>query len=134
MRWNLIFALSLAGLLSSCSTDDSGSARSGGNADAGMIGGVKAWPNNDPELRLVAEEPESATGFAANAFPPPIPDTAWHADAWTTYDCMDCHRDGEADAPVLQHRGMPRRLVTAHCRTCHVLIPGLEPKPQVALP
>ena len=123
MRWNSIAALSMTALLFGCATEDGATARS-----EGTMQGVKAWPNNDPHLKLVADAPDAETGFAANAFPPPIPDTVWHENAWTAYDCLDCHAKGEADAPVLKHKGMPDRLVQAHCRTCHVLIPGLEPK------
>lgn len=68
--------------------------------------------------------------FADNAFPPPLPDTAWHRDAWMRNDCMRCHETGVADAPEVKHRNMPDVLMTAKCRSCHVLIPGLLPRSQ----
>lgn len=62
--------------------------------------------------------------FADFAFPPVIPDTQWHADAWLKNDCLRCHETGVGDAPEVIHRGMPDILLTAKCRTCHVQIPG----------
>jgi hypothetical protein len=75
-----------------------------------------------PADAVVEIDPES--GFAEHAFPPTLSDTDYHRDAWLVLDCMDCHEEGIADAPLVQHRGMPERLLTAQCRTCHVLIPG----------
>lgn len=73
-------------------------------------------------LELVAAEVDPETGFALNAFPPPMTDTAWHQDAWYTQDCLECHGEGSDDAPKIQHAGMPENLLHARCRTCHVLI------------
>lgn len=66
--------------------------------------------------------------FNTNAFPPTMPDRQWHRDGWIKQDCMRCHETGVGDAPELQHQGMPPILLTAKCRTCHVLIPGQEPR------
>lgn len=67
--------------------------------------------------------------FAENAFPPTIPDTDWHRDAWQRDDCRRCHETGVGEAPVIVHAGMAEVLMTAKCRSCHVLIPGTEPRP-----
>ncbi len=66
--------------------------------------------------------------FDVGAFPPTVPDTEWHADAWWHNDCMRCHETGVGDAPELAHRGMSPILIEAKCRTCHVLIPGSKPR------
>ena len=75
-----------------------------------------------PAGAVVAIDPE--TGFAVHAFPPTLSDTEHHRNAWLVLDCLDCHAEGLADAPLIQHRGLPERLLTAQCRTCHVLIAG----------
>ena len=67
---------------------------------------------------------DAQTGFAVAAFPPTIPDRAWHADAWNTDDCMSCHETGVGEAPMIRHRGLPDLAFESKCRTCHVLIPG----------
>ncbi|MCP3978877.1 MAG: hypothetical protein GY716_06040 [bacterium] len=66
--------------------------------------------------------------FAENAFPPVIPDTDWHQNAWWRDDCLRCHETGVADAPMVVHEGMAEILLRAKCRSCHVLIPGAEPR------
>jgi len=85
---------------------------------------VLTMANADPVLKLVADDTDPDTGFAGNAFPPTLSDTDWHRDGWLVNDCMRCHETGVMDGPVVMHKGMPERLVTAKCRTCHVLIPG----------
>jgi len=101
----LVLMLPLAALLGCKSAPPSGAAETGGPTEA-----------------VVAIDPE--TEFAVHAFPPTLSDTEQHRNAWQVLDCMDCHEEGIADAPLVQHRGMPERLLTAQCRTCHVLIPG----------
>jgi hypothetical protein len=70
----------------------------------------------------------TAVSFDPNAFPPTMPDRQWHRDGWIKQDCMRCHETGVGDAPAVQHRGLPPILLRAKCRTCHVLIPGQEPR------
>ena len=65
--------------------------------------------------------------FADFAFPPTIPDTDWHQNAWRKDDCMRCHETGVGEAPEVIHRDMPHILKEAKCRTCHVIIPGEGP-------
>ncbi len=65
--------------------------------------------------------------FAENAFPPVLSDTKWHEAAWVKNDCLRCHETGVADAPMVVHRGLPDALMTAMCRSCHVLLPGATP-------
>ncbi len=71
--------------------------------------------------------------FSGNSFPPIIPDTDWHQDAWLLNDCLRCHETGVEDAPMLRHTGLPPIALHAKCRTCHVLIPGAEPRERPAL-
>ncbi|MCP5516512.1 MAG: hypothetical protein H7A45_04540 [Verrucomicrobiales bacterium] len=97
-------------LLASCKCPFSGSSPTDGGT---ATDAAQAVTRIDPD-----------TGFATGAFPPTLSDTEWHQDAWNTLDCLTCHEDGIADAPVVRHRGLPARLVTAQCRSCHVLIPG----------
>jgi|GEM_PF-1376028 len=66
-------------------------------------------------------------GFAANAFPPAISDMDYHKSGWFRNDCLRCHETGVGDAPEVVHEGMPAILLTAKCRSCHVLIPGKPP-------
>ncbi len=72
----------------------------------------------------VAGDLDTVTGFASNAFPPTIPDTKWHSKAWELNDCLRCHETGVGNAPPLLHQGMPDILLSAQCRTCHVIEPG----------
>ena len=71
---------------------------------------------------------KSAPVFADNAFPPTIPDTEWHRNAWYELNCLRCHETGVGEAPMVMHQDMPAILLTAKCRSCHVLIPGDAPK------
>jgi hypothetical protein len=66
--------------------------------------------------------------FDDNAFPPTIPDTEWHQKAWLESNCLRCHETGVGDAPMIVHEGMPDILLSAKCRSCHVLIPGSAPR------
>ncbi len=85
-----------------------------------------ARPVAPQETTPPASQP--ALVFAENAFPPPIPDTASHKDAWLIMDCLRCHETGVGDAPMVIHATVPAIALDAKCRTCHVLIPGLEPR------
>jgi len=76
------------------------------------------------DAAYLAEPSDPTTGFAENAFPPTIPDTDWHADAWVKHDCLRCHETGVANAPMVVHKSMPGILLTAMCRSCHVIEPG----------
>lgn len=64
--------------------------------------------------------------FAVNAFPPMIPASGSHSQAWVRDDCMLCHEDGTHGAPILKHEGLPRLLLQAKCRTCHVQVRAVE--------
>lgn len=61
-----------------------------------------------------------SSGFAANAFPPTLPNDEFHARSWSRKDCLVCHETGVKDATVVKHKGMPAHLLNAKCRTCHV--------------
>jgi hypothetical protein len=78
----------------------------------------------DMIVEPIADEIDPETGFASNAFPPTIPDTEWHQEAWIKDNCLRCHETGVEEAPVIVHRGLPPILLRAKCRTCHILIPG----------
>lgn len=78
----------------------------------------------DPPAAKVDEGP-----FDANAFPPTLSDSEWHQDAWRQDDCLRCHETGVGEAPPVQHEGMPGVLLTAKCRSCHVMVPGSAPIP-----
>jgi hypothetical protein len=68
--------------------------------------------------------------FLANAFPPVIPDTEWHQEAWLRDDCLRCHETGVGDSPQIVHEGMAQILLKAKCRSCHVFIEGTPAPPQ----
>jgi len=70
--------------------------------------------------------------FADFAFPPTVSDVEYHKDAWYKDDCLRCHETGVGDATAVEHEGMAPILLTAKCRSCHLLIPGqkpIEPRP-----
>jgi hypothetical protein len=71
--------------------------------------------------------PRGEIEFAVNAFPPTVSDTEYHKDAWYKDDCLRCHETGVEDATIVKHENMPPILLTAKCRSCHVLIPGKKP-------
>ena len=80
-----------------------------------------------------AEAGDREVTFADFAFPPTLSDTAHHQRAWLRDDCLRCHETGVQDATVVRHADMPDVLLTAKCRSCHVLIPGsgpAKPKPK----
>ena len=70
------------------------------------------------------EEPttEVTLPFATNAFPPMIPSSASHRHTWTRDDCLLCHESGVNEAPKLVHQSLPRLLLKAKCRSCHVQV------------
>jgi hypothetical protein len=79
-----------------------------------------------------APGPKGDEAFAKNAFPPTVSDTDYHKDAWYKDDCLRCHETGVEKATRIQHKDLPAILLTAKCRSCHVLIPGsspVKPKP-----
>jgi len=89
----------------------------------------RASPAETPAARETrADDAEAAGIFADNAFPPTIPDTEWHQNAWLELDCLRCHETGVGEAAIVVHADMPAILLTAKCRSCHVLIPGSAPK------
>jgi len=69
--------------------------------------------------------------FNANAFPPMMPNSESHLDAWTIKDCLLCHEDGANDAPVVQHQDLPRLYLKVKCRTCHVQARSIEADPEL---
>ncbi len=79
-----------------------------------LIRGQKPRPKRRSEA---AQE-----GFAANAFPPMIPDSDSHRAVWTKDNCLLCHESGVKGAPIVRHRGMPPILLKAKCRSCHVQV------------
>lgn len=77
-----------------------------------------------------AEEDEE---FADFAFPPTVSDVEYHHNAWYKNDCLRCHETGVEKATVVRHKDMPEILLSAKCRSCHVLIPGQKPvEPKVS--
>ncbi|MHC4943591.1 MAG: multiheme c-type cytochrome [Planctomycetota bacterium] len=60
--------------------------------------------------------------FARNAFPPMIPASASHREAWLDDNCLLCHETGNRGAPIVKHEGMPLILLEAKCRSCHVQV------------
>ncbi|MCA9322987.1 MAG: hypothetical protein KDB53_19760 [Planctomycetes bacterium] len=92
---------------------------------------VNAVPSSG---HLSTREAPQDEGFAANAFPPTLPDTEWHQNAWIRNDCLRCHETGVGDAPQIVHRDLPDILRVAKCRTCHILIPGSKPRPKPETP
>ncbi|MCP4593426.1 MAG: hypothetical protein GY842_22035 [bacterium] len=81
-----------------------------------------------------ADDVKSVVDFAEHAFPPTIPDTEWHQHAWFELDCLRCHETGVGVAPIVIHQDMPAILLTAKCRSCHVFIPGADPKQKTPIP
>lgn len=69
--------------------------------------------------RAPAEEEQL---FAQNAFPPMIPASESHREAWQKDNCLLCHEDGNRGAPIVKHEGMPPLLLKAKCRSCHVQV------------
>jgi hypothetical protein len=98
----------------------------------------KAPERKEEPLPVVekVERKEAEVAFAENAFPPTVSDMDYHKDAWYRNDCLRCHETGVEEATVVKHEDMPAVLLTAKCRSCHVLIPGQKPvkrKPEATL-
>ncbi len=64
--------------------------------------------------------------FSGGAFPPMIPASGSHTAAWAKDDCLLCHEDGTRGAPIIEHKGLPKILLQAKCRTCHVQVRTVE--------
>lgn len=62
------------------------------------------------------------TEFDDNAFPPTLPGDENHSGAWLRTDCLMCHESGIQDAPLVQHNGMSKLLLSGNCRSCHVVV------------
>ncbi len=60
--------------------------------------------------------------FASWAFPPMMPNNDSHAQAWGNNNCLLCHESGIRGAPIVKHKGMPRIMLKAKCRSCHVQV------------
>ncbi len=58
--------------------------------------------------------------FASWAFPPMMPNNQKHERAWGKKNCLLCHEDGTRNAPIIKHEGLPKIVLKAKCRTCHV--------------
>ena len=152
MRWLILAALVAGGValgpeLSACRTPDANEE----TVARAEIPAAVVTPAIRVESEIVEVSPEAieetqeeataaptASGdertprFIPNAFPPVLPDTDRHQRAWLRDDCMRCHETGVELAPMVKHAGMPDILLTAKCRSCHVLIPGTPvppPKP-----
>lgn len=78
-------------------------------------------PGSQPREQAATDD-----GFEGNAFPPMIPASGNHTSTWNRDDCLLCHESGVRGAPIVQHRGMPRRLLESKCRTCHVQVRAIE--------
>ena len=108
MQRILLPALLLAALLAGGCTKD----------DATESAGAPVQPaSNDPTAFEVQ--------FAGGAFPPPMPadddhEPSWR-DSWLKETCMSCHEEGENDAPLIVHEGMPELQLKVKCRTCHTV-------------
>ncbi len=85
---------------------------------------VKA-PQQDPKKQDPKQDREVV--FEKNAFPQTVSDVDYHKGAWMKDDCLRCHETGVEDAPKVVHEGLAPVLLTAKCRSCHVLIPGSKP-------
>jgi Cytochrome c554 and c-prime len=74
-------------------------------------------PGSKPRKTTKKETP-----FEENAFPPMIPASTSHPRSWWKDDCLMCHEVGLRGATKVVHRNMPRILLSAKCRTCHVQV------------
>ncbi len=66
--------------------------------------------------------PPEDLAYLPNAFPPMIPASESHSDAWEKDSCLLCHEGGVKGAPIVRHEGMPALLLEAKCRSCHVQV------------
>ncbi len=79
--------------------------------------------NGDVAQAQQVSNPETFTAFEQDAFPPLLPNTEDHANAWTNDNCLMCHENGVGQAPKIVHKDMSLILLKARCRTCHLWIP-----------
>ena len=108
--------------------DDPAEPGAPGPGGPGVAGTTFRGPPAATVVKVGTFDVASGGDFATDAFPPTLPDQMWHRDIWTPEECLECHKTGEEDAPIVQHEGLPPRLMKAACRTCHVLIPGQKPR------
>lgn len=66
--------------------------------------------------------------FAPGAFPPTLSDVEYHQKAWSRATCLSCHENELEDAPQVLHTSLPPEAKQVKCRTCHVLVPGSQPR------
>lgn len=86
---------------------------------------VVATEARTPAMPVTTSQPASRVDFfARSAFPPVMPDTEFHQNAWVRKDCLLCHRWGVHGAPAVRHEGMPKIVLAARCRTCHLIVRG----------
>ena len=78
--------------------------------------------------------PEEEEGYMKGAFPPMIPDSASHRNAWTDESCLLCHETGNRGAPLVKHENLPKVLLKAKCRSCHVQVRSSKVKAPVPGP
>ncbi len=99
-------------------------AQGGVMGESAEVGSTAPGAQDSVELAQVLDDEEPLAlddeSFLTNAFPPMLPVNEAHAGSWLREDCILCHETGVAGAPILVHRGMPKLLKQAKCRTCHV--------------
>jgi cytochrome c5 len=98
--------------------------QSGKKDPAGDVDDVDVVDVVDEETPAVMVDHSEALddeGFSMNAFPPMLPNTAEHDDAWLNDDCLLCHETGVSGAPIVKHHGMSEWLLKARCRSCHIV-------------
>ncbi|HEB60943.1 MAG TPA: hypothetical protein ENJ06_03865 [Phycisphaeraceae bacterium] len=79
-----------------------------------------------PGDTTVKEIPQEESQFASDAFPPMMPNTENHLNAWTIKDCLMCHERGIGGATVVKHKGLPALYLKVKCRTCHVQVRAID--------
>ena len=95
-------------------------------ADSARVAQHQAAVAQDSGAHALATDHPRAP-FEATAFPPTLPFDDNHRNAWLRDDCILCHENGIAKAPLVQHAGMSSALLGARCRTCHVVSPPPVP-------
>jgi nitrate reductase cytochrome c-type subunit len=85
-------------------------------------------PGQESGRGLVQEDPDvPEVEFLENAFPPMMPNTTYHVNAWTDENCLLCHEEGVAGAPIVDHdERLPAIALEAKCRSCHVMVRSHE--------
>jgi hypothetical protein len=153
LYWTTATAALLAVLFVTCQAKGTGGVESVGVSEIEEIAaiepaGTEALPQDEkpvpktppktPPKKKTAEKPvakttpggkESGKGqeYAPNAFPPVVSDVDYHKGAWMKNDCLRCHETGVGEATEVEHKDMPDILLTAKCRSCHLLIRGQLP-------